>query len=243
MTRTLIRFLLLGLLLLVPSVAAQESTPDPEPETTPDPEATPDVVQMFVEGLEEQAIDPPLSIDLPEDWLSGNSVVVVQDVTGFQTVPFTLYTGPVEGGQGFIIVLWGFQTLGDPGNPLIPGDEDFGPYLDALRLLRLALLEPECVVGTEPEREFTVGAVVATGANFVAEQCPVTADTRGWFLGTNQAGVNFAFYMYVEPLEALPGQAAFDMQAVLDTVVFEVEAFLEALVEMAPEATPEADPE
>lgn len=213
---------------------------EPPPEITP--EATPET--LILEPAEGQEIDPPIEITLPDDWLFGNGTIGIRDLLGYQLIPYTVYTGPVTGGDGYIILLWGFETMGNAGNPLVAGDEYFGPYLDALRLLRLAVLEPECVIGTEPERDFEVGGIVATGANFAVERCPETADARGWFLGTFRDGLNFAFYMYVEPIDALPGPAAFEMQSILDTVSFNVPEFLESLpeVEVTPEVTPESAP-
>ncbi|MFW5748837.1 MAG: hypothetical protein ACOCYT_04405 [Chloroflexota bacterium] len=227
----------------VPAAGQQEPTPTPPNipyalpflrTPLPPTEPPPDFVIAPAEG---QEIDPPISIELPDDWVSLNNTVMIRDLTGLRLIPFTVYTGPVTDGQGYIVLLWGYETIGRQGNPLAGEQPEYGPYLDALRLLRLAVVGTDCVTGTDVEREFSLGEVTTTGANFSTYRCEETTNTRGWFLGTQQDGLNFAFYAYAEPIEAMDGEAPFELQAILDTVTFEVEAFRETL-EAAPIQTP-----
>jgi hypothetical protein len=223
---------------------AQEATPTPAPVSpadlfappaaTVEPEAT-EELRLAVQAAEGQELDPPFVIKLPDDWQAFNRTIAIQDIMTIDVIPYTLYTGPVSGGQGFIIALWGFQTVGTQ-NPATQ-EVILDPYLDALRLLRLAVIGSDCVPGTDVEREFTIGDLTVTGANFSAYRCEETTDTRGWFFGLTQDGLSFAFYMYAEPIEAMDGDAPFELQAILDTVEFRVDQFIES-IEPVPTLTP-----
>jgi len=208
------------------------------PTATPDPEmtaeATPEVVTVVIQASEGQEIDPPISIELPEGWVSRNSAVAVQDVMGLRVLPFTLYAGRVQGGVAFIILLWGFDNLA-AAPPLSEDRVMLSPFMDGMRLLRLALLEPECNVGSDVEREYPIGDRLGLGTSFAAVDCPNTVDTRGWFVSLNVDSINFAFYIYTEPIEAMDG-AEEELQAILDTVQFDVPGFIErARAEQTPE--------
>ncbi|MCL4254350.1 MAG: hypothetical protein KJ043_11295 [Anaerolineae bacterium] len=238
---------LLGLLLMPMLLSAQitipTATPDPEMTAEMTPESTPEVVTVVIEASEGQEIDPPITIELPEGWVSRNSAVAVQDVMGLRVLPFTLYAGRVEGGVAFIILLWGFDNLVAPP-PLTEDTVMLSPFMDGMRLLRLALLEPECNVGSDVEREYPIGDRLGLGTSFAAVDCPNTVDTRGWFVSLNVDSINFAFYVYTEPIEAMDG-AEEDLQAILDSVRFDVPGFIErARAEQTPEPdiTAEATP-
>jgi hypothetical protein len=117
-------------------------------------------------------------------------------------------------------VLWGYESTGAI-NPLT-GETNVSPYLDALRLLRFAVIGTDCVPGTDVEREFEIGGQVAHGTNFAAYRCEETQDTRGWLAGIQVDGVNLSFYAYTEPIDAMDGNAPYELQAILDSVEFDI---------------------
>ena len=76
------------------------------------------------------------------------------------------------------------------------------------------------------------GNPTVPGTRFSAVDCPELPDTRGWFAGVQEGGINFVFYAFADPIDALSsGQET--LQAVLDSVTFAVPAPAEAT------ATPE----
>ena len=93
-------------------------------------------------------------------------------------------------------------------------------WTDGTRLLRLAIVETGCNVGTDLRRNYSVGGLQATGTQFAAVNCPQLPDTRGWFAGLRQFDVNFVFYVYTDPIGAMDGNAPNELQAILDTVQF-----------------------
>lgn len=221
----------IAMLLFPMMLTAQTSTP------TPDPEATPDVddVVFVIEPSQDDAIDPPISITLPEGWIAQNGTVLIQDIIGLRLLPFTAYIGEINGGVGFIILLWGFESIGIANDLLSDEDDLVNSFLDGLRLLRLAVVEPQCNVGTDVQRDYRIGDKTALGTGFAAVNCPETADTRGWFAGLNVDGFNFAFYIFAEPIGAMDG-AENDLQAILDTVEFHIDEFLATIyAEITPE--------
>lgn len=206
-----------------PAAAAPTASTVEPPTETPLP-----TVELVVEAAEGEEADPPIAIDLPDDWLYGNGVQSIQDIDGMvRLVPFTKYVGPVSGGTGNVVLLWGFPNVGggavDPPQSLL--------RLDGLRLLRLAVFEAECTFGTDLEREytFTVGGQPADGTWFQVVGCPEEADTRGWFAGLQVDGLNFMFYVYTEPIEAMDGPAVDTLQSMLNSVEFEVQAMLASM--------------
>ena len=144
-------------------------------------------------------------------------------------LPFTLYTGPVTDGEGFIVVIWGYETTGFFNAET--GESIMSPYTDALRLLRFALIGTDCTPGTDIERDFEIGGIMARGSNFSAYRCEDTVDTRGWFMGLQVDGVNMSVYAYTEPIEAMDGEAPDELQAILDTAEFDIAGLLERLEE------------
>ncbi len=224
------------LLLTMPMMLiAQTATPSPDPEITP--EATDEVedITIIIEPSEGQEIDPPITIELPEGWVSQNGTIVVQDLTGLRVLPYTIYAGLVNEGIGYIVLLWGFENIAGGLDTVDTGTVMLDPFMDGLRFLRLALLEPECNVGTDVEREYPIGDRFGLGTGFAAVACPTTEDTRGWFVSLYVDGLNFAFYMYTEPIETMDG-AEDEFQAILNTVRFDVAGFLErAQAEQTPE--------
>lgn len=213
---------------------APTGTPEPvTPTATPAPTETIEVITLA--PLAGEHIPPPLDITLPEDWRVGYDVLVLNDMGALRGVPLAIYRGPVAGGTGTIVLLWGFPNLANPfPGPGTPAGPDL--WADGVRLLRLAVLEQDCNIGTDRQRSYRVGTLSAMGAQFSAVECPELPNTRGWFAGLQESGLNFVFYAYaegdavVDPLRVEQFNAAAEqMQAVLDTVRFRV-----------PEATPEA---
>lgn len=196
------------------------------------PEATTEVIE--ISPLQGDRIAPPVTLSLPEGWAWGYETLLLQDIDGIRTIPFAIYQGRVTGGTGTIILLWGFPNLVSIENPLLVETIEPDLWSDGLRLLRLAVIEDGCNIGTDLRRNYSVGGLTAVGTQFSAVDCPALADTRGWFAGLRQNNLNFIFYAYTEPIDAMSGAAADELQAVLDTVTFQ------PLSSVVPEATPEA---
>ena len=189
------------------------------------PEATSDVDRYTFDPLAHDPVHPPITISLPQGWSSAYDALVLQDIDGIRPVPFAIYSGPVTGGVGYIVLLWGFPNLTQvppPGAAIQPD-----VWMDGTRLLRLAIVEEGCNVGTDLRRNYSVGGLQAIGTQFAAVSCPQLPDTRGWFAGLRQFNINFVFYAYAEPIDAM-NTAEGDLQAILDTVQF-----------VMPEITPE----
>ena len=201
-------------------------TPTPGSEVTAETTETPIVVTL--PALAGEKIPPPLDITLPDNWqVTGYDVQVLQDVdTNIRGFPFAVYSGPVTGGTGTIVLYWGFPNLN-----LVNGASSLAPdvWSDGLRLLNLAVVEQGCTVGTDLKRTYRVGLLSAVGTQFSAVDCPELPDTRGWFAGVQEKGLNFVFYAYVEGAEVMDNNdltafhaASDQLQAILDTVRFHV---------------------
>lgn len=190
-------------------------------EITPEITLDPAVAATLSPLMEQQqGAPPPLMLDLPEGWQYAYSVIVLRDIDAVRNVPFAFYQGPVTGGTGTIIVLWAFPNLMPAGNPLV-GGTPVAPdlYLDGTRLLRLAVVEERCNIGTDLRREYSIGGLAAIGTSFAAVTCPDQPDTRGWFAGLQQFNLNFLFYVYAEPISAMDAAEA-ELQAILDSARF-----------------------
>lgn len=198
----------------------QPTIPSPD---AAQPEVTlePTIVVTFEPLLGEQ-IEPPLDIVLPPDWQFGYDTLLLDDVdVSVRAIPFAVYTGSVTGGEGTIVLLWGFPNL-VAGNPFMPQDIEPDLWADGLRLLRLAIIEQGCNIGTDLRRSYVVGGKNAVGTQFAAVDCPELPDTRGWFAGVREGGINFVFYVFADPIEVLDSAEA-ELQAILDTVSFRVQ--------------------
>ncbi|MDZ4766582.1 MAG: thioredoxin domain-containing protein [Chloroflexota bacterium] len=189
-------------------------------------DATPESTReglTVVEPLTGEQIAPPIALTLPDGWGYAYDALILQDIDGLRSIPFAVYQGAVTDGTGTIVLLWGFPSLVsvDP----LTGNTDAGAppsvWTDALRLLRLAIIEQGCNVGTDLRREYSIGGLAATGTQFSAVDCPELPDARGWFAGLQQVNLNFVFYAFTTPIEALDGAAADELQAVLDSVTFQ----------------------
>mgnify|MGYP000647159838 CR=1 FL=1 len=220
---------------LVPSLASTETltpTPSPTPESTAestlDPDATPEPTQitLTIEPVTGQKIPPPIDITLPTGWQFGYDTVVQPDLDGLRLYPVAVYTGTLEGGgQGTIIVVWGFANM-TAGNP-ITGAAEIDLWADGLRLWRLLINEVGCTVGTDLRRDFTIGDRAAVGTEVSAVNCPREPDATGWFGALQVDGLNFAFYAFTDP-QSILGSAQDELQAILDTVSFRVTDYLTA---------------
>ncbi|MFN8372234.1 MAG: hypothetical protein U0694_05075 [Anaerolineae bacterium] len=203
---------------------------------TPDPLLTPTETPLVVqiEPLTADGIAPPFAISLPPDWEAYYTNYILRDVGGLLALPLTVYRGPVTGGTGYIAVLWAFPNLSG-ANPLQPDASQVDLFADGSRLLRLAVLEQGCNIGTDLQRQYTVGGQTAVGTQFSAVTCPETADTRGWFAGLQVNDLSFLFYVYTDPITAIdPSRAG--LQAVLDSVRFISAAEMQATALSIPTA-------
>ncbi|MDZ4769283.1 MAG: hypothetical protein SGJ24_09155, partial [Chloroflexota bacterium] len=197
-------------------VIAAQSTP------TPDPEATEEAEPLVVDAVTGQQIAPPITLTLPDGWQTGLDVLVLQDIDAIRNIPFAVYTGAVSGGTGTIVLLWGFPNLLPASAVTLSGEirpEMLDLYLDGTRLLRVAVVEQGCNIGTDIRRSYSIGGLEAIGTGFAAVDCPQLTDTRGWFAGLRQYELNFVFYAFVEPIAAFDAAQA-DLQAILDTAQF-----------------------
>ena len=186
---------------------------------TPDVSATPTLIQ--IDPLLGIKVEPPLTIDLPDGWQLGYDTLLFEDAGELTSVPIALYQGPVTGGQGTIVLVWNFRSVtAGVANATPTGDPDM--WIDGLRLLRALVFDAACNMGTDAQRDFTVGGLPATGTNFRAVDCPDAPNTKGWFAGLTVNEVNFVFYLYTDPIDALKDPVPFELQAILDSVVFEV---------------------
>lgn len=221
--------------ILVVSAQDDTETPTPEPTAT----ATPVPIDALL-GL---SIEPPMEITLPDDWertLLDTYIYhdIMADSDGqLETVPIAIYHGPVADGDGWIVVLWGFDSI----VPIDTSLEDFNEralWLDGLRLLQFIIFDVRCNVGTAPQREYTIGEYTALGTTFSAVDCPFDVpDTRGWFAALEVDGLNFVFYNYIDPIPPVGSQSEYDLQAILDTVEFSVDELIVSRAEF--EATRE----
>lgn len=197
--------------------AALDATDTPSPDATYDPQATEPIV-ITLPPVQNQEIPPPLELALPDGWRVRHDTLLLGDVDAMRSVPFSYYTGPVTGGMGSVVLLWGFPNL-VAGNPFDASSLQVDLFTDGLRLLRLAVIEQGCNIGTDLRREYSIGGLTAVGTQFSAVTCPETNDTRGWFAGLQQNGINFIFFAFTDPIEAIDG-ARPELQAILDSVRF-----------------------
>ena len=242
------------------AVLAQTATPTAPPDAvaTVPGEAQPDATEAVreLDPLLNLLIAPPLAIDLPDGWQFGYDTIIYEDVDGrVENAQVALYTGPIDGqdttgnpitAQGWIVLVWGYDSV---TNPFSVQTDMGSPWLDGQRILRLLLFSNECVLGLAPQRPYTINEIEATGTQFSAVQCPEgEPDTRGWFAAAQIDGVNFAFYMYADPLQPPDSGFEFALQAILDTVEFnvdervmspeQIDATREAILSQTPTATP-----
>lgn len=184
---------------------------------------TPTVIVITLPPLTGDQNPPPLDITLPEGWQSAYNMQVLPnptEVDNLRAIPIAVYSGPIEGGRGTIVVYWGFGNLVNPlpapGTPIA-----IDLWSDGLLLLRQAVVEPQCNIGTDLKRTYRIGLSSAVGTEWSAVTCPELPDTRGWFAGLTENRINFVFYAFADPITAM-NTGADDLQAILDTVRFRV---------------------
>jgi hypothetical protein len=218
-------------LTLVPTFTATDpptAIPTATPTVIPSPETADAAGQETIVPLITTDITAPITLELPTGWqtLTDSSSLPLPEESGFSMVPFAAYRGPVTGGTGYITLFWGFSNV-VPAIPVEGGGVSINLWADGLRLLLFALLEPDCNVGRDPEPTvYRVGDGDAIGSGFWAVDCGDSSldddilpspDVQGWFAGFQEDGLNFMFYAYVEPREAIVSAQA-ELQAILDTV-------------------------
>jgi hypothetical protein len=207
-------------------------------------------VVITIQPLTGQQIEPPLDITLPQGWQTvGYDVLLLQDMGELRPVPLAVWRGPVTGGTGTLVLLWGFPNainpLPDDGTALPVALDPFTGQLvvppnatpivdlwsDGLRLLRAAVLEEGCNISTDLRRPYTVGGKAGTGTIFSAIGCPDPAllPTRGFFAGVQEKELNFIFYAYFEGAAVMDNvnldayyQASEEAQAIIAGVRFRV---------------------
>jgi hypothetical protein len=157
----------------------------------------------------------------PPGWGYRYDNYALPDVDGLRSVPIAYYEGPVTGGTGKILIFWAFPNMVVPFTQ--PGEPAPQPDLwsDGLRLFRLAMVDRGCNSGTDLQRTYRIGNLSASGTQFSIVDCPESPDTRGWFAGLQVKNINFVFFVYAEPIEAMTA-ADDELQAILDTVVFRI---------------------
>ncbi len=235
----LVRLFALTLTALLAACAGTVPTPTltPVPSSTPTPLATstpastptptnaePTPISLQLTPLAGAGAAPPVTMKFPPGWGYAYDTLALVDVDNtLRPIPLAVYRGPVTGGTGTIVLLWGFPNFLAGGLLTLPGTPTPAPDLwsDGLRLFRLALVDAGCNSGTDLQRPYSIGGLAATGTQFAIVDCPESPDTRGWFAGLQVGGLNFVFYMYAEPITAMDS-AWNELQAILDTAVFTV---------------------
>ncbi len=86
-------------------------------------------------------------------------------------------------------------------------------------MLQGTVMDITCNVGHYDEQHFSIGGKQAVGAYYNTSQCPDTPDTAGWFAGINQFGMNYVFYVYIDPIDSY-NEGRPDIQKILDSVQF-----------------------
>lgn len=213
----------------VPTNTRQPLPPSVTPEPTIPPEPT--LVELNISPLLEVDFEPPLRIQLPPSWVRHSDALLMPELDNTVAVPFGFYSGPVSGGgTGNIIVLYGFSSLIPAGMQ----GASANLYGDALRMLLFAIIEPTCEYSFEEETTYMIAGRQVRGTIFAANSCPDGLPSlQGWFGALNVEGLNFAFYAYTEPFEALTDLSRAELQRILDSVEFDL-SLLPTIVPVAP---------
>ncbi len=225
--------------------ASPTSTAGPTQTLDPTAQAAQELPLITAEPVFLTDLPMPVRMVFPEGWAveAQNAALPIDDQGIMALLPFAAYSGPVTGGTGYIVVLWGFDSV-MPAPPI----EGFATpeadlWADGYRLLITQVLQPDCNVGRDPQQMYRVGPREdAVGGAFWAVGCgsfsdtddiPEAPDVQGWFAAFQERGINFVFYAYVEPREAAGGPALPELQAILDTVQIDLSVLA------VPTATPE----
>lgn len=221
-----------GTLTAVAVFATASATPPPDFTLTP----VPTLPITELPPTTGDKIPPPFDITLPEGWQFGYDAQILPDVEqgNLIVIPVAAYSGPISGGTGTIVVYWGFPNL------VTPTQEDLAQaalgltpqatpvpdlWSDGVRLLRSGIVETDCNIGVDVRRSFRVGLLPAVGTQWSAVSCAESGlpDTRGWFAGVQEQGINFVFYVFGDPIAVMDTSSG-ELQAILDTVRFRVVA-------------------
>ncbi len=191
-------------------------TRTPDPAATPGPTPAPGTAEPG-EPVLIPGVPPPLDITLPDDWEAVDLVVPLRTFDDtLRDLPLTIYFGPLGRDVfGLIYVYWGFPNTVDWASG------EYNLWADGVQILRGSLIGETCNLGVYDQQVFPVGGRDGVGANYQASECEQEADTAGWFAVLRAGEGTFAFYTAVEPWNALP-EYRDDLQAILDTVVFEI---------------------
>ncbi|MEZ4671871.1 MAG: hypothetical protein R3E39_28540 [Anaerolineae bacterium] len=211
---------------------ADIASPTPPPDFTLTPEPTIPVTQL--PPVTGDKIPPPFDITLPDGWKFDYNAQILPDVEqgNLIAIPVAAYGGPITGGTGTIVVYWGFPNLVTPTQedlaqaalgvtPQATPEPDL--WSDGVRLLRSGIVESDCNIGVDVRRSFRVGLLSAVGTQWSAVGCTESGlpDTRGWFAGVREKGINFVFYVFGDPITVMDTSSG-ELQAILDSVRFRV---------------------
>ncbi len=190
----------------VPTLAGPTRTPLPT--RTPGGQGTPTELPV------KPGTPPPLDITLPDGWQAADMLVPFSSYGEARDLPLTIYAGPLDDDvRGIIYLFWDFPNVVSPSGEL-------NLWADGVQLLRGSLIGDACNLGVYEQQSFTVGGQSGVGAFYQADECQEQANTAGWFATLKVGGTSFAFFVAVEPLEAMPDQVA-ALQAILDSVEFD----------------------
>lgn len=216
-------------------------TATPEPSLTPSATIDPTLDAMTlvtVEPLLETDLTSPIQLSLPRGWelVFDSYALPFPEEEMIRILPFSIYRGPVTGGTGVVVTVWGFENI-VPVSPIVNQMPELDLWADGLRVLFTVVLEPDCNIGRGDRREFSFGDDrSAVGSYFWAVDCgessdvdeiPPSPDVQGWFVALQERGVNMAIYAYVEPREAIAGDALYELQAIMDTIIIDVPETIE----------------
>jgi hypothetical protein len=203
-----------------PTAAPSIEPPTVTPTFTPLP--TDDRIPATLNPTVLTDISAPIRLRLPAGWQSASDALMLPAGEGMGVVPFSLYRGPVSGGTGTVLVLWAFENV-VPASPVGGALSPINLFADGLRLLLFVVVEPECNLAYDDPMTFMVGGITGQGAYFAADDCPDNLPSlRGWFSALSINRLNFAFYAFTEPKEAINGPALAELQAILDSVEFDL---------------------
>ena len=157
---------------------------------------------------------PPLEITLPTSWDQIDLLVPFESFDGVvQEVPLTIYFGPLpDGSSGLIYLYWGFRSNYDSKT------NKYNLWADGVQILHGSFVG-DCQVGVYDQETFAIGELEGTGAFYAASQCEGENDTAGWFAALRVYDGGFAFFVAVEPFDALSENRLF-LQNILDSVEF-----------------------
>jgi hypothetical protein len=211
--------------------ASQTPRPSPTPVASPTGAATADPdapIEAVLNPQIDTYIEAPIRITVPDDWQFGSAAILLPELDGtFSTIPYSVYRGPVTGGSGTVMVLWGFPNIAPAGSG---GSRTINLFADGLRLLLFVVMEPACEYSYDEQQQFLVGGLPALGTYYAADQCPENLPSmRGWFGALKVEGLSFAFYAFTEPLDVINGPALGELQSILDSVEFDLSLLPTAL--------------